>query len=788
MRSYFSLFFSILPLTLCPNNLLDQEAPQNFFSNDEITLEQHSKNDNENSGATTPHSQTDRSPCLDPSALMVQYETYEELKKEEILPMENVFTDDVEVDPPFDVYTPAETKTLPQEQSLTVNLKNPEFVNGVISTSDGGVITAPGIRIQAQKMEYTNKIENGNRIQKIKAEGDLLMEYGERVFVGNRLEYDFVNQTGVLWDGKTFVDMWFLGGDKIELKEDGTFYIFNAFITTCETQENTWEIKAKNVKITKDQLLSANNIRFQFLKVPLFWLPAFKSNLKVFQDPPIRYKIIWDKGLGPRLTMRYRIFSWQNLNLFFRLDYRLSRGPGAAFESEYFPPDGKTTFVTRSYGAYDKTFPNEKGPKRYRLQGLYHTESQDGKTIAHLTYDKFSDTRMIGDYRSEDFEINTQRRTHLVVTHARQDALFNFSFQPRINRFQSIDQELPLIIVGVRPFYLGSSPIISSNHFNAGYLDYVYATDLRNEFRKLHLHTSTHALRLETHNTLYCPIKLKALTVTPSIGAIGIFYSNNAHHDAVGQGMFTYGVKAESYVFRQYSKFGHIAEPYLIYQGLTRPPSGLNNHFYFDINDGYFQLNQVKMGIRNAFTLRGDGFSPAIVADLYTYAYFGHRAFSHVLPKYYLDLSWHRSFFSIKAGLAWNQQKQVWDFTNVISEWTINRDFAFAFEFRHRSKYDWRKGDHENFFLDVARPIPELVTSPLSDGRDTLLSRFFFRLTPKWTCQLQTRNGWGRKKEPSFNTCRIDLFYMLTCSWRVRLSYERMPNDNRFTGSVSLVK
>lgn len=718
------------------------------------------------------------------------HETLEELKETKMEPMEDVFTDDVEVDPPFDLYTPAlDTSPLPEESPLTVNLKNPVFVHGVITTQDGGVITSPGIRIQAQNIEYTNKIENGNRVQMIVAEGDLMMEYADRIFVGNRLEYDFVHRTGVLWQGKTFVDMWFLGGDKIELKEDGTFYILNAFITTCETQENTWEIKAKNVKITKDQLLSARNIRFHFFKIPLFWLPAFKSNLKVFEDPPIRYKVVWDKGLGPRFTMRYRVYSWQQLNLFFRFDYRWTRGPGGALESEYFSPDGKTTFVTRSYGAFDKTFPDEKGNKRYRLQGLYHAESKDGKTIGHMTYDKLSDYRMVGDYRSEDFEINTQRRTHLVITHSREDALLNLSFQPRINRFQSIDQELPLLTTAIRPFNLGASPIISSNYFSAGYLDYVYATDLRNEFKKLHLQTSTHAWRMETHNELYAPLSLGNLTLTPTLGAIGIFYSNNAHHDAIGQGIFTYGFRAQTHLYRSYARMRHTMEPYLVYQGLTRPTSGINNHFYFDINDGYFQLNQLKMGVRNCFT-RYDhsGFCPTIVADLYTYAYFGHRAFSHVLPKYYLDLGWQRPSYMIKAGIAWNEQEKVWDFTNVITEWTINKDCAFAVEFRHRSKYDWRKGDHENFILDVARPIKELVESPVSDARDTLLTRLFFRLSPKWTCQVQTRNGWGRKSEPRFNTCKVDFFYMLTCSWRVRLSYERMPNDNRFTGSFNIVK
>lgn len=726
---------------------------------------------------------------LVPLTLCLSHESIEELKSDAILPMENALSDDVEVDPPLDVYTPAPVQTLPIEHPLTVNLKNPVFVHGVISTSDGGVIDAPGIRIQAQNVEYTNKIENGNRVQKIIAEGDLMMEYAERIFVGNRLEYDFANHTGTLWQGKTFVDMWFLGGDRIDLKEDGTFYIYNAFITTCETQENTWEIKAQNVKITRDQLLSARNIRFQFFKIPLFWLPAFKSTLKVFEDPPIRYKIVWDKGLGPRLTMRYRIFSWQQFNLFFRFDYRITRGPGGALESEYFSPDNKTTFVTRSYGAFDKEYPNEKGNKRYRLQGLYHTESKEGNTVVHATYDKLSDYRMVGDYKSEDFEINTQKRTHLVVTHFREDSLFHFSFQPRVNRFQSIDQELPFITANLRPFRLGNSPIISNNSFSAGYLDYVFATDLRDAFKELHLPSSTHALRLETRNELYAPFSMGSVTVTPSVGTIGIFYSNNAHHSAVGQGMLTYGMRAETHLFRRYARFRHAMEPYLVFQGMTSPTLGLNSHFYFDINDGYFQLNQLKIGMRNSFTQYNcSSFIPAITADLYTYAYFGNRAFSHVLPKYYFDIGLSRPSYLIKGGIAWNQQEQVWDFTNVIAEWTINKDLALAVEFRHRSKYDWRKADHENFFLDVARPIHELVESPLSDGRDTLLTRLFVRLTPKWTCQLQTRNGWGRKQEPRFNTCKLDFFYMLTCSWRVRLSYERMPNDNRFTGSVSLVK
>lgn len=705
------------------------------------------------------------------------------------------FTDDVDLDVPevtppgFSEEAPAPAPPPLTPQELVVDLKNPVFSHGVITTTEGGVISGQGLRIQARKIQYTNKIENGIRVQKIFAEGDLMLEYSGRAFVGSTLDYDFVTRTGTLTHGKTFVDIWFLGGDKIELKEDGSFYITNAFITTCENQENTWEVNAKSVKITEDKLLAAKNIRFRFFKVPVFWLPSFKSNLKAFTDPPVRYKVIWDKGLGPRVTMRYRVFSWRDLNLFFRLDYRIKRGFGAAFESEYFSPDGLTTFVTRSYGANDKVFPDERGPHRYRLQGLYHAQSKDEKTQAHLTWDKLSDTRMVNDFRSSDFEINTEKRTRLLIQHQLESTFFHFSVQPRANRFDSIDQQLPLLTIGIRPFQLGNSGIISSNYVSAGYLDYVYANDLRHQFHLLGLKSATRSARMETRNELYRPFSWGHFTVTPYVGAVGIFYSNNAAHHAIGQGIFSYGFTGQTRLFKSYRRFRHMTEPYLEFQGLTSPTAALSHHFYFDINDGYDQLNQLKIGWRNSlFTHRQTGFLPMFTADLYTYGFFGKRAFGQTFPRSYLSLSLSRPSYAIRGQVAWNNQEHVWDYANIATDVTINEDIAFGLEFRHRSRFDWRKADHHSFILDVARPIPELLHSPLSDGRDTLLTRLFIRLAPKWTCQIQSRHGWGRRNEPRYNAAKIDLYTMLTCSWRLRLSYERLPNDNRFSTSVSLVK
>ncbi|MBI3236288.1 MAG: hypothetical protein HYZ48_01055 [Chlamydiales bacterium] len=91
-----------------------------------------------------------------------------------------------------------------------------------------------------------------------------------------------------------------------------------------------------------------------------------------------------------------------------------------------------------------------------------------------------------------------------------------------------------------------------------------------------------------------------------------------------------------------------------------------------------------------------------------------------------------------------------------------------------------RKGNHENFFVNIARSIEELIDSPMADGRDTLLSRFFFRLTPRMTCHVQTRHGWGRNDEPRYNAGKVDLLTMLTSNFRLKLSYERINFRSKF--------
>ena len=672
------------------------------------------------------------------------------------------------------------TASLTQRRELEINLNDPVFKEGVLTTDRGGVVIGEALRIQAGKVTYINRIEEGLPVKKIIAEENLLVEYAGKAFVGKKLEFNFLTRTGTVWEGKTYIDVWFIGGEKIELRADGSYHIHHAFLTTSEDSHSLWDIHAGQVNITKDHFLAANNIRVRFSKFPIFWLPSFKANLRFFKDPPVRYKIVWDKGLGPRATMRYRIYSWNDLNLYLRLDYRLKRGFGGALESEYFSPDGRTAFVTKSYGAHDKSIPDQEGPRRFRLQGLLDSRSESGKTLFHMTWDKLHDSKMPGDFRSEDFEINTQKQTILWIHHLEKNAFATLRFQPRINSFQSLNQELPLLHFGIKPFVLGKTGIISQNNAKAAFLDYVFDKTLRAQL------PSRHAIRLETQNQLYRPLPLGPFTLTPHAGIVAIFYNNNPFNQSIGQSALSYGADLNTRLYRQVKETTHEWMPYARFDGLSKPLAQSDDVIIFSLQDGYSRLEQLRLGIKNSLFTKG--LSPTFALDLFTYGFFAGKSFHRTFPKAYAAANWNLPSCALYACTAWNFRNRLLDFFNIRSLWTVSETFAIALEFRHRSRFDFRKADHENFILDSERPLSELLHSPLSDGRNTFLSHLYFYLSPRWTCHFESHQGWGRRDDPSYTAARIELFTLLTTSWRLKISVERTPNNFRFGGGISLVK
>ncbi len=667
---------------------------------------------------------------------------------------------------------------------LTVDLRNPSFSDGVLITSEGGVIKNNDLRIQAKNIRYTKKKEQGRETHQIEAENDLMVIYKNRVFVGQKLKYDFMQKQGVIYQGKTYISPWYLGGDEIELKADGQYIIKEVSITTCESSNSAWDIYAQKIKVEKRDLLAAEKVRLRIFKAAALWLPSFKINMKSFLSKPIiRYKIDIDKPFSPRISLRYQIYSWRDFALFIRGDYRLAKSGGGALETEYFPEHKRSSFVTKNYVARDLVPNDPHNRKRYRFQGAYHGISENKKTSVDLTWDKYSDIEMPADFKSADFEINTAKKTELNVRNQKKKIISILHAQHRANPFNTLKQDLPSLFSHIHPFKWPQLGLSFSNWLKIAYLDYAYSDKLKSELFEFK------ALRAQFYEEILRKIDLKALSLTPYVGVTGLFYSDSPSSEVKPQGTFFYGCTLKSSFYRDFTNHQHLMIPYAKYEGYSKPLTKNEDVYIFSIADGFHRLDLVKIGLKNSLiSLRENKFSPVFEFDLYSQAFL-HKSVPMIsFPKGYWDLRLLLSSFSLINQNAWNIEHNQFDYAKLRLGWTASEDLALSVEYRYRSQYAWRKAAEDNFILDITRNEKILLESPVSDRRHVILSRLYCNVTPYVSFEWQSHHGFGRKGEPPYNEFEMNFFVKLATAWKIKLGWQHTKTDNRFTFDYFLLK
>lgn len=668
-------------------------------------------------------------------------------------------------------------------EGITVDLREPKFCNGVLTTEKGGVITGPNIRIQAQNIVYTRKVVEGEPICTIEAEGDIMLELGEYIFVGERLEYDFQSSSGSLYCGRSGLAPWFVGGEIISLLPDGSFQVCNGFITSSSSTNADWYIAVAEANLREERYLAAKQVRFVVFDKTILVLPSLQFDLKSMTESPFRYAVGWGGRQGPRIGISYEFFSWNRWKAFVRFDYRLKRGPGLGLEAYYTSPDHREEFQMLNYAARDSSIFHPHERFRYRLQGAYSNSLWDDKFTIDLTYDKLSDKYMAIDYADQSLDIEIAERTQLEIRRQEDNWIGNLITRVRLNAFETVKQELPTLQTSWRPFELGNTGVISDNQLNLSYLDYAYANNVQRG-------NNYHSARFAFFQRLYRPFYLgHSAILTPEAGSTVIFYSNSPHHSTrwVASGVF--GGTLNVPVHKYYQNVKHVMMPYLRYQYFTFPATSPKEHFIFDIEDGWYRVSRLRFGFTQNFYVKGgDGnVRRLLFTDLFANAFFDTPTIPQTIPKVYTRVILHaiptlRHLFET----AWDFEESQLDHFNIRTEWTASEDFAIAVEYRHRDSFDWRKVDRDNYVLDSFHSIKQLRHSDLSDRRDIALVNFFYRFHPNWAIEYEARHGWNRHNHTRFNEMEIDLLATLRSSIQTRLSYQHKESEDRFAVYFSI--
>lgn len=667
--------------------------------------------------------------------------------------------------------------------AVDVDLRNPTFAEGVLSTEEGGVISAPHVRIQARKMRYEKANRPEGLIERIVAEGDLIVEFGENLFVGERLEYDFLTQEGVLFEGVTEVEPWFIGGKEIFLKSDGSYLIYKGFATTSESVDADWKIEVEQAKLSRSQIFSAKNVNFRLFHLSLFWVPRFKINLDAIFNSPIRYTVRFGGYERTRLGISYDAFIWGNWKTRLNLDYRFARGPGFGIDFDYKSATGQAVFHATNYAARDVTLYNGKKRTRYRYSGDYENYMESSKVTILGSYDVLSDKEVATDYSDQGLALFSGERTQFEIHKESKNWLLHLLTRVRVNDFQTVKEELPTFSGSLRPFEIGRTGVISQNECSFSYLRLQVSEDRKDA-------EDFHTPRCELSHNFYRPFCWRPLTVTPEAGFLAVYYGNNAEKFDRWLTMGLFQLSAQMDWYKDYRSTKHVLTPYAQYRYYTYPETPPRQHFIFDLEDGWYKVDHLRMGIRNTlFEKQCDVvIEERFFSDIYVYSFFNTHTLRYEIPKAYAHFEFQPTpFMSHSLSSAWDLQRGMLDHWNSAVAWTISEKTAFRAEYRHRSPFCWRKVDADNFVLDSFREADFLRHTEVSDRRDTLLLNLYHRFHPNWAIQLESRHGWKRESQPDYNEFQIDLLGTFRSSLHLKISYRHKEEEkDRITFNISI--
>ncbi len=662
-------------------------------------------------------------------------------------------------------------------EEITIDLTNPTYNSGSICTESGGIINTNKMRIQAKNIKYVE--ENGEK--KLTVNGQLLITYREKFFVGDFFSYNFTTKTGIITNGIGNIGEYFFGGSEITFNVDDTVSVTSAFATTSTSQNYNWSINSKNIKLNNKYQLRADNITFNVKKIPVFWFPTYSTTINSrYKKPLATYRIYWEKSQGPLLLMRYRLWDFEGLKVHWRGEYRVTRGGGTAIEIDYESPIKNYKIHSRNFVAYD-TFYNDENPYkmkwRYRAQGSFDGSSHNKKIESFARWDALSDKDMRQDFPTQLFELQTLEKTEGFIKGRYDEAFISLYASPRVNTFRGFKQDLPTFKVAVKPYEIKQTGLIFQNHFKIAYLDYVYANNLHEN--TLNFRSS----RIQTQQKLSRPLTIGLLHCIPSIGFNGIFYGNNPKNHNFFQTLFNCDIKSHFILEKYYTNCKHVIEPYLNFNSTSHSSAKKNDLFIFSIQDGFNNIQQLQFGMKN-YLYNNNNWSST--CNIYALGFFNTKIFSKIFPKWAIDLQLNYQTLEIGTKFGWNVQKKSLDYINLNVGCTFNEYFALNIEILNRGEFYWRKNNYENYMVDMRHQIDELRSSPLSDKRTIFLARWQLQLSTLHTLQVQNHIGW-HYNEPIYHESNVSLLTTVAQCWQLKFNYMRAAKKNEFSFGLTLI-
>ena len=308
------------------------------------------------------------------------------------------------------------------------------------------------------------------------------------------------------------------------------FNVRNADLTTDDSSQPSFHIRARSVRIYPDSRVIFSNSTLYIGQLPVFWFPylfAYTNNTGFELRPG------YDSNWGYYLLTGYNfpVGTGGNIIATAKADYRTEFGIGVGMDAKWnFGKDDRSFGQLRTYYAYDndpsyRVAPGQPaGPDdhdRYRISWqdrLFLTD--DIYFTADLN--KLSDIDFLEDYFPNEFTTDPQPDNFLSLTKWSEFYTLNLLTRFQMNTFQQTTERLPELTLNFKQHRLFDSPVYYDGQNSVGYYKRAFADGS--------IFPDYDATRFDTFHQFSLPKTYFGwLSLIPKIGVRGTYYSKTGH-------------------------------------------------------------------------------------------------------------------------------------------------------------------------------------------------------------------------------------------------------------------
>jgi LPS-assembly protein len=315
------------------------------------------------------------------------------------------------------------------------------------------------------------------------AEGNVWFQpaVGAKPWTGESAEYNFKTREGIVTELSGMSGPFTIDSDENSKQSDGSYLAQGVSLTTCTNDAafKHYSVHASKLTLVPDEYLKCRHARFYAGRIPIFYLPYFKTDFD--SGTGWHFEPGYSSDMGAFLLSSYRQKLNPTLKSNTHLDYRSKRG--GAVGQDFLWSDQEQRYEGIVSGYYlDDDKPIEEGEdegkdidnERYRFH-LDHSHSFGDRSYLLVNADYVSDEDLLEDFFEDDFRSIRQPDNYLVYTYRGDDFTANVQARKRLNDFYADLDRMPEGSIDFQRRRLGDTAFYYEGLTSVGYLEQLYA-------------------------------------------------------------------------------------------------------------------------------------------------------------------------------------------------------------------------------------------------------------------------------------------------------------------------